>query len=68
MRQMSLFTYYSRTVHGTHSHFIQKKIKNESYSTIHTFKNYFATVFSVSTTINSIQTDPNGALPEVFFI
>ena len=42
-----------------------KNIKNESHSTIYTFKNYFATVFSVfsfqfsvSATINSIQTDP----------
>ena len=25
----------------------EKKIKNESHGTIHTFKNYFATVFSV---------------------
>ena len=33
-------------------------IKNGSYSTIHTFKNYFATVFSVSVTISSIQMDP----------
>ena len=41
-----------------------KNIKNRSYGTIHTFKNYFATVlsifsfqFSVSATINLIQTD-----------
>ena len=68
MRQMSLFTYYLCTVHGTHNDFIKKKIKNESHSTIHTFKKYFATVFSVSTTISSIQMEPNGALPEVFFI
>ena len=47
---------------------LKKKIKNESHSTIHTFKKYFATVFSVSTTISSIQMEPNGALPEVFFI
>ena len=33
-------------------------IKNRSHDTIHTFKNYFATVFSVSTKISSIQTDP----------
>ena len=31
-------------------------IKNESHSTIYTFKNYFTTVFSVSIKINSIQT------------
>ena len=33
-------------------------IKNGSYNTIYTFKNYFATVFSVSVKISSIQTDP----------
>ena len=32
-------------------------IKNGSHDTIHIFKNYFATVFSVSVTISSIQTD-----------
>ena len=53
---------------GSTATLFKKKIKNESHSTIHTFKNYFATVFSVLTTISSIQTDPNGALPEVFFI
>ena len=35
-------------VYGTYNPFIQKKnIKNGSYSTIHTFTNYFATVFSI---------------------
>ena len=43
----ALLQHCSRTIHGTHSHFIQKKIKNGSHGTIHTFKNYFATVFSV---------------------
>ena len=45
------------TVHRTHNHFIQKKIyiKNESHGIIYTFKNYFATVFSV---FSCIQTDP----------
>ena len=33
-------------------------IKNGSHGTIHTFKNYFATMFSVSTKISSIQADP----------
>ena len=33
-------------------------IKNGSHDTIHIFKNYFATVFSVSVKINFIQTDP----------
>ena len=38
----------SSIVHETHRHFIQKKnIKNGSYDTIHTFKNYFVTVFSI---------------------
>ena len=38
----------SHTVHGTYNHFIKKKnIKNGTHGTIHTFKNYFATVFSV---------------------
>ena len=46
-------------------HAALKNIKNWSHDTIHAFKNYFATVlsvfsfqFSVSATINSIQTDP----------
>ena len=43
---------YSRTVHGTpailfRNIYIYIYIKNGSYGTIHTFKNYFATVFSV---------------------
>ena len=33
-------------------------IKNEPHDTIHTFKNYFTTVFSVSAKISSIQTNP----------
>ena len=33
-------------------------IKNGSYGTIHTFKKYFDTMFSVSAKISSIQTDP----------
>ena len=37
------------------SHFF---IKNWSHGTIHTFKNYFVTMFSVLVKINSIQTDP----------
>ena len=58
-RQKLLFMHCSSTVHGTYSHFIQKKyIKNGSHSTIHTFKNYFATVFSVLVKINCIQMDP----------
>ena len=38
--------------------FRKNKNKNEFYGTIHTFKNYFATVFSVLVTISSIQMDP----------
>ena len=34
-------------------------IKNGSHSTIYTFKNYFATVFSVLVKISSIQTYPS---------
>ena len=33
-------------------------IKDESHRTIHTFKNYFSTIFSVFSKINCIQTDP----------
>ena len=42
------------------SFFINFFIKNGFHSTIHTFKNYFATVFSVFSfsKISSIQTDP----------
>ena len=34
----------------------EKNIKNWSYSTIHTFKNYFVTVFSIFSKISCIQT------------
>ena len=37
----------------------KKKIKNESHGTIHTFKNYFVTVFSIFSKISGIQTHPN---------
>ena len=47
-RQSVMFMHCSYIVHGTHNHFIlKKKIKNESHDIIHTFKNYFVTVFSV---------------------
>ena len=49
----------SHTVHGIHNHFIQKNIKNGSHDTIHTFRNYFATVFSSFSQISYIQTDQN---------
>ena len=55
----ALFTHCAYTIHAF------KNIKNRSHGTIHIFKNYFATVFSVfrfqfsvSATISSIQTDP----------
>ena len=41
-----------------------KNIKNEFYGTIHTFKNYFATVVSVFSFSNN-KFNPNG--PIVFF-
>ena len=48
LRQILLFITFHNIVHGIHNHFIQKKnIKNESYDTIYTFKNYFATIFLV---------------------
>ena len=37
--------------------FRKKNIKNGSHGTIHTFKNYFATVFSIFNKISCIQTD-----------
>ena len=50
--------YCSCIIHGAHNHFIQKKnFKNEFHDTIHTFKNYFITVFSVFNKISCIQTD-----------
>ena len=49
----------SCTVHRTCKLFFNNFfIKNESHGTIHTFKNYFATVFSVFNKISGIQTDP----------
>ena len=57
-RQNSLFMNSACTVHALCMHYHTfKNIKNWSHDTIHTFKNYFATVFSVSATISSIQTD-----------
>ena len=40
-----------------------KNTVHESHDTIHTFKNYFITVFSVSVKISCIQTDPNSLEP-----
>ena len=51
MRQMSLFTHCFGTVYALFMEptatLLKKYIKNRSHGTIHTFKNYFATVFSV---------------------
>ena len=65
-------TSHGFTVQGTkitiHALFITvhalKNIKNGSHGTIHTFKNYFATVLSVFNfqTISLIQTDPKSLL------
>ena len=54
------FQWVSCIVHGTHKHlfFNQTFIKNGSYGTIYTFKNYFATIFSIFNKISSIQTNP----------
>ena len=39
--------------------FRKKKLKNESHSTIHTFKNYFVTMFSVFS-FSKNKFNPNG--------
>ena len=49
------------TVHST-VHVI-KNIKNGSHGTIHTFKNYFATIFSVFNFSNN-KFNPNGPIGE----
>ena len=51
----TLFTYCADTVH------VLKNIKNGSHGTIYTFKNYFATVFSVFSFSNN-KLNPNGPL------
>ena len=50
----------SCTVYGIHKLLFSTIffIKNGSHGTIHTFKNYFAIVFSIFSKINSIQMDP----------
>ena len=45
-------------VHETHKYFIKKNIRNESHSTIYTFKNYVVIVFLVFSKISDIQTNP----------
>ena len=50
----------------------KKNTKNGSHGTIHTFKNYFATVFSVFSKISCIRTDStyfeNLTIDYMFFI
>ena len=67
-RQSALFMHCSWDPQPLYS---KKKIKNRFHGTIHTFKNYFATVFLVFNKINCIQTDPdiqelqNGQIREI---
>ena len=53
------------------SFFNKTFIKNGSHNTIHIFKNYFITVFSIVNKINGIQTDRNhemnGLLVDLLF-
>ena len=52
----------SRTVHHyLHTVHALKNIKNRSHGTIHTFKNYFATVLSVFSFSNN-KLNPNGPI------
>ena len=56
-----LWTMYTLFTHCAYTVYVLKNIKNWSHDTIYTFKNYFATVFSIfsfqfSATISSIQT------------
>ena len=44
----------------------KKNFKIGSHNTIHTFKNYFTTIFSIFSKINSIQTDLSTTLPSIF--
>ena len=60
--RVSLFQETQSTVQslftGPTTTLFKKNFKNGSYGTIHTFKNYFATVFSVFNKISCIQTGP----------
>ena len=55
----ALFTHCTSTV------YVFKNIKNESYDTNHTFKNYFATLFSVFSFSNN-KFNPNRSKEKVF--
>ena len=59
--KIMIFQWVSCTVHGTRKYFIHKEKKNFKtgfHNTIHTFKIYFVTMFSVFCKINDIQTNP----------
>ena len=58
LRQLLLFTHCSWDPQSLYS---EKNNKNGSHGTIHTFKNYFATVFSVFSFSNN-KFNPNGLL------
>ena len=53
MNNASLFMYCAYIIYAF------KNIKNESHGTIHTFKNYFVTVFSIFN-FNNNKFNPNG--------
>ena len=59
--EKSIFFYFSSGSRvlftGPTSTLLKKNFKIGSYRTIHTFKNYFTTVFSIISKINGIQTD-----------
>ena len=60
--KIMIFQWVSCTVHGTCKYFIhkgkKKNFKTGFHNTIHTFKIYFVTMFSVFCIINDIQTNP----------
>ena len=69
-----MFMHYSNTIHALFTHcptgptttFFQKKknIKNGFHSIIHSYKNYFVTVFLVFNKISCIQIDPKSRYRE----
>ena len=57
------------TIHGLTNFFSYKTfIKNETHGIIHTFKNYFTTVFSIFSKISGIQADSKYILVSIFII
>ena len=61
----ALFTHCSWDPQSLYS---EKKIKNGSHGTIHTFKNYFTTVFSILSNINCIYMDPKSLVWNRIFV